>query len=139
LEYRRISLDDIEIVLGMEGVFRDDFLKKECVTDFLKNSMNWIFVCILDNRIIGFIYGYELNRLNRAENMLYIHEVGILPDFQRKGIGTELIERLKKECHRKNIYKMFLFTQKSNIGACKLYDKTGGKTTLDSTAVRFNI
>jgi ribosomal protein S18 acetylase RimI-like enzyme len=132
MEYKKILLEDIKMVLNMEGDFRDNFLQEEYVKRFLKNPMNWLFVCISKDRIIGFAYGYELNKLNTLENMLYIHEVGVLPEFQRKGIGTELLKELKNVCKKNGIYKIFLFTQKSNIGACKLYEKSGGELAWDS-------
>jgi hypothetical protein len=62
IEYKRILFNDIKVVLNIEGDFRNNLLQEECVKRFLKNSMNWLFVCISNNRIIGFAYGYELNK-----------------------------------------------------------------------------
>jgi ribosomal protein S18 acetylase RimI-like enzyme len=100
VECKKILPDDIEMVLNMEGDFRDNFLREECVKRFLGNPMNWLFACVSDKRIIAFAYGYELNKLNTLENMLYIHEVGVLPEFRRKGIGTRLLGELKSLCKK---------------------------------------
>lgn len=77
--------------------------------------------------LIGFAYGYELNRLNSIGNMLYIHEVGVLPEFQRQGIGKQILCRIKSLCKLTGICRFFLFTEKSNQAACALYELTGGK------------
>ena len=127
--FKKVSIDEYELVLRMEGIFWENFIEKDSTKRFLKNPMNWLYACILDNKIIGFAYGYELNRLNTLKNMMYIHAVSILPEFQRQGIGTKLMDELKKSCKENGIFKIFLFTQKSNIGACSLYEKTGGKLT----------
>jgi ribosomal protein S18 acetylase RimI-like enzyme len=132
MEYRKLTLSDLDMVMNMENDFRKDFVEIKNVKYFLKSSKNWIFACILNNKIIGFAYGYELNRLDRDENMLYIHEVGVLPEYQRKGIGTEIINGIKYLCKMNRICYMFLFTQKSNTGACKLYEKTGGERSWDA-------
>jgi ribosomal protein S18 acetylase RimI-like enzyme len=67
--------------------------------------------------------------------MIYIYELGVLPEFQRKGVMTGLLKELKNVYKRNGIYKLFLFTQitqKSNIGACRLYEKLGGELAWDS-------
>ena len=93
--------------------------------------MNWIFASIEDNRIIGFAYGYELNRLNNIGNMLYIHEVGVLPEYQRQGIGKQILNSIKVLCKLSGICRFFLFTEKSNIAACALYNSVGGEPAHD--------
>jgi ribosomal protein S18 acetylase RimI-like enzyme len=129
MEFRKLTLTDIDLILNMEGDFRENFIEKEHAKHFLINPLNWIFACINNKRIIAFLYGYELNRLNNQNNMLYIHEVGVLPEYQRQGIGTRMLNELNNICKYLGITRYFLFTQKSNIGACKLYEKIGGEKT----------
>lgn len=129
-EYRKLNLSDLELVFEMDS-FRDNFISKENARQFLLNPMNWIFACIEAKKIIGFAYGYELNRLDNKGNMLYIHEVGVLPQYQRQGIGFQILNDIKNLCKLIGISKFFLFTQKHNIAACKLYEKAGGEKTSD--------
>lgn len=129
-EYRKLHLSDVELVLQMNKDFRNDFIFVENARQFLLNPMNWIFACIQDKRIIGFAYGYELTRLDNKGNMLYIHEVGVLNEFQRQGIGYQILTDIRNICRLLGISRFFLFTQKHNVAACKLYEKAGGvKTT----------
>lgn len=130
-EFRKLSLSDLYIVLQMEKDFRNGFIVEENARQFLLNSNNWIFACIQGKRIIGFAYGYELNRLDNKGNMLYIHEVGVLPEYQRQGIGFKILTDIKNLCKLTGICRFFLFTQKSNIAACALYEKAGGEKTSD--------
>lgn len=138
--YKKFGISDLHLVIGMENDFRNGFVCEDNVRQFLLNPQNWIFTCIESERIIGFIYGYELNRLNDIGNMLYIHEVGVLPDFQRQGIGKQLFENIKILCKLTGICKFFLNTQKSNIAACGLYESVGGLADHDdSISYYFNL
>ena len=67
-----------------------NLFQKEMPNIFL-NSMNWIFAGVVANQILGSAYGYELNRLDNKGNMLYIHEMGVLPQYQRQGIGHQML------------------------------------------------
>lgn len=128
-EYRKLNISDLELVLQMNEDFRNGFISEDNARQFLLNPMNWIFACIQDKKIIGFVYGYELNRLDNKGNMLYIHEVGVLPQYQRQGIGFQILTNIKNICKLIGISRFFLFTQKHNIAACALYEKAGGEKT----------
>lgn len=128
-EFRKLCISDLELVLQMNNDFRSGFISAENAKQFLLNPMNCIFTCIEEKQIIGFAYGYELNRLDDKGNMLYIHEVGVLPRYQRQGIGLEILTEIKNLCRIRRICRFFLFTQKHNVAACALYEKAGGEKT----------
>lgn len=130
--FRKLGLSDLELVLRMEKDFRSGFVYEENARQFLMNSKNWIFACVQEEQIIGFAYGYELNRLDNQGNMLYIHEVGVLPQYQRQGIGFQILTDIKKLCKLTGICRLFLITQKHNAAACALYEKVGGEKTADA-------
>ena len=126
--FRKLTLTDLPLLLPMEEDFRSNFVCLKNAKLFLSNASNWFFACIEDERIIGFAYGYVLNRLNDVGNMLYIHEIGVLPEFQGQGIGKQILNGIKSLCKVHGIYKIFLITKKSNIAACYLYESVGGKS-----------
>lgn len=129
---RKLSISDLELVLQMEKDFRSGFVFEENARQFLLNPRNWIFAYVQEERIIGFAYGYELNRLDNKGNMLYIHEVGVLSQYQRQGIGFQILTDIKKLCKLTGICRFFLITQKHNAAACALYEKAGGEKTADA-------
>jgi len=131
-EFKKLHLSDLQLVMQMNEDFRTGFAFEENARQFLTNPMNWIFSCIQEGKIIGFAYGYELNRLDNKGNMLYIHEVGVLPQYHRQGIGFQLLTGVKYLCKLTGICRFFLITQKHNVAACALYEKAGGQKTLGS-------
>ena len=110
---------------------------EENVRQFLANPMNWFFACIENGEIIGYAYGYEVNRLNDIGNMLYIHTVSVVTKYHRQGIGRTMLESIKAACKLFGICRFFLITQKSNTAACKLYESVGGISAHDDNEVYF--
>lgn len=106
-EFRKLHLSDLELVLQMENGFRKGFIFEENARRFLANPMNWIFACIQEKQIIGFACGYELNRLDSKGNMLYIHEIGVLPQYQKQGIGFQILTGIKNLCRLTGICIFF--------------------------------
>ena len=58
--------------------------------------------------------------------MMFFYEIEVLSLFQRRGIATSLINRLKSICRGRNIGKMFVLTDCRNNAAQALYRQTGG-------------
>lgn len=134
IEYtcRRLTENDINMVMDMNKNFREGFICYDNALIFLRNPNNWIYAAVANDVIIGFAYGYELNRLNNIGNMLYIHEVSVIEEYQKQGIGYRLMTELKAECKSKNICRYFLSTYQNNVGANALYKKLGGVVSEES-------
>ncbi len=57
--------------------------------------------------------------------------IDILPDYQHKGYGTQLINILKENLSSKNIHSVMLVVNSSNENAVKFYKKNGFKAFLN--------
>ena len=132
MEYRRLTIDDLAMAMVMNRDFREGFAEESSLRAFLCDPDCWLFAAVEDRRIIGFAYGYALQRLNTQRKMLYIHEVGVLDDCQRQGIGSRLMKELLKACEAEHICKMFLTCYQNNAGANALYRNAGGKLCAES-------
>jgi ribosomal protein S18 acetylase RimI-like enzyme len=129
LVYRKLTVRDIDMVMKMNDSFREGFACYANAVEFLSNPNNWLFAAVEGETIVGFAYGYELSRLNDAGNMLYIHEVGVMEAYQRRGVGTGLMTALKAACAAQGMSKCFLSAYQSNAGANALYRKVGGQVS----------
>ncbi len=74
IEYtcRRLTENDINMVMDINKNFREGFICYDNAFIFLRNPSNWIYAAVANNVILGFAYGYELNRLNDIGNMLIL-------------------------------------------------------------------
>ena len=129
MECKVLEKQDFEL---MKEIIEDDDMEFDLdnLNEFLEDKNNYGFIAKKENKIIGFIYGYSLLKPN-GKYMFYVHSVGVLPNYQGKGIGKELfkymVEYLENE---KKSYKYFLLTAEDNIIAQKLYRKYSNKECL---------
>ena len=138
--FRKLGIADLQMLVDTKKdadaleIWQVD---EESARLFLSNPMNYFFACIEDNKIIGYVCGYELNRLDNVGNILYIHAVGVHAYYRRQGIGKQMMISIKRLCKLSGICKLFLYAHKTNIAACILYDSTGGVAHRDDNVSYF--
>ncbi|MET0754000.1 MAG: GNAT family N-acetyltransferase, partial [Pyrinomonadaceae bacterium] len=71
--------------------------------------------------------GYRLERLKEESFKFFIYEIDVDKNFQRKGVGTALIEYVKNTISAEKMINAFVFTSYSNEGAVEFYKSTGAK------------
>ncbi|MHB1395091.1 MAG: GNAT family N-acetyltransferase [Clostridia bacterium] len=82
-----MNLTDSQKVIEMIKSFRTDTSNPSVAERFLKNDSNYVVAYIEAERIIGFILGYRLQRYDGQNDMMYIHEVGVLEEYRQMGIA----------------------------------------------------
>jgi GNAT superfamily N-acetyltransferase len=102
---------------------------------FLANPLNYLLVAVDGERVIGYLFAYELLRPDREQSMMILYDITVLEEHRKRGAGTALVERLKYLCTNKHILKMFVPTSRSNTAAVRLYQKTGAIISTDTDAV----
>jgi ribosomal protein S18 acetylase RimI-like enzyme len=98
--------------------------------EFFKNQTNYLLAAYVDNVFAGFLYAYELDRLEMEKPMMFFYSIDVLPKYQRQGVGKRLIGALKKICRERNVSKMYVLTDEANVAAMRLYPSTGGRRVL---------
>ena len=116
------------IVDGIVGPWLD-VLKK-----FIDNKNDFGFIAKINNKIVGFAFGYILLKPD-GRKVFYLDAIDVMPDFQGKGYGTGLISFARDYAKTIDCYEMFLITNRSNISACKCYEKAGGINDADDEVV----
>ena len=58
-----------------------------------------------------------------------------MPEYQGKGCGTGIISFARDYAKTLNCYKMYLITNRSNVSACKCYEKAGGINKADDEII----
>ena len=124
MEYKLLEEQDLELMLD----FVDDENTKysvEVLNNFIKNKNNFGFIAKKDNKIVGFAFGYILLKPD-GRKVFYLDSIDVIPEYQGKEYGTGLISFARDYAKTINCYKMYLITNRSNISACKCYEKAGG-------------
>jgi GNAT superfamily N-acetyltransferase len=102
---------------------------------FLANPLNYLLVAVEGEKPMGYLFAYELQRPDREQSMMFLYDITVLEQYRKKGVGTALVEQLKALCNNQHIMKMFVPTNRSNIPAINLYQKTGAIISTDTDAV----
>lgn len=133
MKYKVLEVKDIDL---MQNFIDDENTKykKENLINFINDKNAYGFIARDENKIVGFAYGYTLLRPDGKQDF-YLHAIDIMTDFQGHGYGTELMNHIKGYVKEISCRKMFLITNKSNISACKCYEKAGGVNNADDEIV----
>lgn len=133
MEYKVLEEKDIDL---MRNFVDDENTKyeKENLIKFINDKNAYGFIARDENKIVGFAYGYTLLRPDGKQDF-YLHAIDIMADFQGQGYGTELMNYIKGYVEEIGCRKMFLITNKSNVSACKCYEKAGGVNNADDEIV----
>ena len=57
---------------------------------------------------------------------MLFYEIEVAKYYQRQGVGKQLINKLKEFCREKDILKMWVLANESNVAAMNFYKSTGG-------------
>lgn len=82
----------------------------------MENTFDRTYIIMCNNEKIGFYQGQVVN-----ERTYYIENICIIPEYQGKGIGTEILKSILKEYSDKNIEIQYF--KQNPVG--RLYEKLG--------------
>ena len=133
MEYKLLEKKDLELMLDFIDDENTNY-KTEELENFINNKSNLGFIAKYNNKIVGFSFGYILIHPN-GEKIFYFDAIDIMKDYQDKGIGTELMNYTKNYVKKIGCSEMFLVTNKSNISACKCYEKSGAVSASEDDIV----
>lgn len=133
IEYLQLSVNNLEELVKLiklyENVFEmepfqypsHDYLEK-----ILKNENTIFVVAKYEEEIIGGLTAHQLASTYFEANEIYVYDLAVHLEFQRKGIGTRLIEELKKISCSKGDKEIFLQADIKDEYAIDFYKKIGG-------------
>ncbi len=133
LEYKLLEKEDLELMLDFIDDENTNY-KTEELENFINNKSNLGFIAKDNNKIIGFSFGYILTHPD-GESVFYFDAIDVMRDYQGKGIGTELMTYTKNYVKNIGCSEMFLVTNRSNISACKCYEKSGAVSEAEDDVV----
>lgn len=81
----------------------------------------WSFVAEVGAHVVGYARG----KINRDQNRFYLESLYVLPEFQRKGIGTELLKMVETIAHQQHYSEIWLGVMAQNIPSLEWYKKLG--------------
>ena len=118
IEHTKFNLSDIETLLKVDGKIFSSYWKNS-YSNFVETmkscNNNHLFKIFSDNELRGYAI------LGETRGFTYLQRFGIDKDFQKQGMGENLLKYILSFAKSKNYKKMKLNTQENNEPALRLY------------------
>ena len=130
---RRLAPGDERVAARVVALFKSAASPSPRPQRFLANPSNYLIVAEVAMELAGFVMAYRLDRLDRDTAQLFVYEIGVLPEFQRRGIGTQLMREIGRIVAAEGLMEAFVLTDRANVAAQRLYGGTGATIDEDQS------
>ncbi|MBE0516072.1 MAG: GNAT family N-acetyltransferase [Methanophagales archaeon] len=130
MKIRNALTEDFEFILdltrrNMERIVTEEWnadWEKDIEPNFVKlwEMQGEKKIIEVDNRRVGYFWFEQ----HPEKKEIFINSIQIVEQFQRKGVGTEVIDGLLKEAMNHNLEFIRGMVQKTNIHAKKFFEKS---------------
>ncbi len=93
--------------------------------DLLSKTDFFAIVVIHNDKVVGGITGFELQKYYKAESEFFIYDLAVDPSHQRHGIATRLLEKIKEICYQRQINSIFVDAHTEDQEAIRFYESLG--------------
>jgi aminoglycoside 3-N-acetyltransferase I len=133
IEYKKLEIADLDYLTKLiklyEKVFEmEDFTlpDAEYLQSLLKKETVIFYVATIDKKVVGGLTAHILPSTYFPSSEVYIYDLAVETEFQRKGIGRELINSLKEYCASLRLKEIFVQADLEDRHALDFYRATGG-------------
>lgn len=113
----------IKAVAAIEALVQPlDAWDTNSITDSLQSPFNQLFIARIDGKIVGYCLYQQL--YDQAE----ILRIGTHPNYQRRGIASQLLLTLKRRLIEAAVESILLEVRADNAAAISLYTQQGFRT-----------
>ena len=122
---RHLGPDDFDCLMKVpEGLF-DEAMDPVQARAFLDDPLHECVLAFSDDLAVGMATGTVLLHPDKPPAM-FINEVGVRDEFQRRGIGRRVTEKLMDIARARGCEGIWLGTEKDNTAALALYRSMDG-------------
>lgn len=118
---KNASLDDIEDIMNLENSFESEIYSKEELVKMIRLNYYQFLIAEIDKKVVGYLCATII--FDNCD----ILKIIVNQDFQRRGIGKELVLALKNICKGLNVKKIQLEVSVENVKAISFYENLGFK------------
>lgn len=109
IKIREMKVEDLEGVLDIERETKGNSraatyapVPDSCIGGEMDTSI----VAEVGDKIVGFVLGRVVGSPTELRSVAWIELIGILPEYQRKGVGKKMVEAWEESCRKKGINKV---------------------------------
>lgn len=132
IEIKKLETHDIDQFIALIRVFEDVFEMKNFLMpdhhylqQLLAKDDFFVFVALSEGNVLGGLTSYTLQQYYSTSPLVYIYDLAVQTDFQRKGIGKKLISAITKYCKEMGMEEVFVQADEVDDYALDFYRSTG--------------
>ena len=143
-EIQKLNPNEVEDFRDLVKIFKDVFENEEQISEkkqlakVLSNPDFMVFVVKQNDKIVGGLTIYILQRYYGTKPVAYIYDVGVSPDFQGKGLGRSLIAEVCKYCKENGFEDAYVEAESDDVDAVNFYKKTKFSSEINAIHFTYN-
>ncbi len=112
----------------MAAVFEEDHegLGDAYVNALLAREDTWVLAATLDDEVVGGLTAHSLPMTRAEAREIFIYDVAVRPDHQRRGVGRLLMSRLAQLARHARVSLLFVPADDEDTHALDFYRALGG-------------
>lgn len=132
MHIERLSTGQIEQAKELFALLSDVFgeggspASEPYIDRLLRQDDFWAVAAIDDDSIVGGLTAHILPMTKTEQSELLIYDVAVHKRFQRRGIGTMLIDWVLRQSSALGIVSVFVLSDNGDAGAIRFYRKLNG-------------
>lgn len=141
-EIQKLRANDIEklneLISVFQNVFEMENFKRPSeahLRKLLNKDSFFAVIAKIEEKIIAGLTVYVLDQYYSERPLAYIYDLAVLEEYQRKGIGKQLIEFTNQYCRQNGFAEVFVQADKEDDYAIDFYRST--KPTNEEPVVHF--
>ncbi len=123
------KLEEVKQLVAVFGkAFEHDYQVSDEYLNSLINDSDAIVIGAFDPQgiIVGGLVGFELRPIHGSKE-IYLYDIAVDPQSQKRGIGRQLIQSIKQEALQRNVQTIFVEAEAIDEGAVAFYRALGGE------------
>ncbi len=101
-------------------------LTDQYLVELLARENFWAYAAVLDDQAVGGVTAHVLPMTRTESGELFIYDLAVRSEWQRRGIGRSLIRRLREDGAAAGIAEMWVPADNEDTDALEFYRRTGG-------------
>ena len=129
--FKKLSDTELDLFVQCLLLFEEVFEMKDFLTPSEEHLQNTLsspnFMCMVaveDTQVIGGLTGYQLEQYYSEKPLLYIYDLAVKVDFQRQGIGQQLMKFTAKYAQQNGYEEVYVQADRDDDHAVNFYHKT---------------
>jgi ribosomal protein S18 acetylase RimI-like enzyme len=125
IEIKILNYSDVDILKNVDPDVFDDPIDIPRAIEFLGDSRHHLGVAIDGDLVVGFVSAVHYVHPDKRFPELWINEIGVAENYQRQGIGKQLMNAIFAVGRKLNCESAWVLTDADNTAAMSLYATLG--------------